>query len=81
MLTTLNALQVLVFHSLAFAIGYLMIRTSSSGSDGIPVARCISLETGMQVLCCASIHITTARLQLTACFLHTNTLVAGWLAR
>lgn len=58
MLTLLIALQVLVFHSLAFAIGYLMIRTSSPGSDGIPVARCISLETGMQVLCCTSIHVT-----------------------
>ncbi|DBA81651.1 TPA: hypothetical protein ACH3X1_007404 [Trebouxia sp. C0004] len=39
---------VMVFHSVAFAVGYLMARTTSPGSDGVPIARCISLETGMQ---------------------------------
>ncbi|KAL0051459.1 hypothetical protein WJX82_007853 [Trebouxia sp. C0006] len=41
-------LPVMVFHSVAFAVGYLMARTASPGSDGVPIARCISLETGMQ---------------------------------
>ena len=42
-------LQVLIFHFLAFIIGYFMTRASTSGADAIPVARCLSLETGMQV--------------------------------
>lgn len=45
-------LQVFVFHALAFAIGYVMARSTSQGPDGLQVARCISLETGMQVCCC-----------------------------
>lgn len=45
----LNVMQVLMFHSLAFVVGYYITRFSVSGSDRMPVARCISLETGMQV--------------------------------
>lgn len=45
----LDDMQVLMFHSLAFVVGYYITRFSVSGSDRVPVARCISLETGMQV--------------------------------
>ena len=38
-----------MFHSLAFMIGYFVTRANAGGEDAIPVARCISLETGMQV--------------------------------
>ncbi|KAL3142610.1 hypothetical protein ABBQ38_002924 [Trebouxia sp. C0009 RCD-2024] len=41
-------LPVLLFHSLAFCVGYFMTHTCVSGPDRVPVARCISLETGMQ---------------------------------
>lgn len=42
-------MQVVLFHSLAFCVGYFMTHSSVSGPDRVPVARCISLETGMQV--------------------------------
>lgn len=45
----LDATQVLLFHSLAFVVGYFLTHSSVSGPDRVPVARCISLETGMQV--------------------------------
>ncbi|KAL3152228.1 hypothetical protein ABBQ32_001310 [Trebouxia sp. C0010 RCD-2024] len=41
-------LPVVLFHSLAFCVGYFMTHSSVSGPDRVPVARCISLETGMQ---------------------------------
>lgn len=44
-----GALQIFVFHALAFVIGYFMTRASSAADDAVPAARCISLETGMQV--------------------------------
>ena len=48
-------MQVLVFHSLAFVVGYAMTRAANVEADSIATSRCISLETGMQVivhLCC-----------------------------
>lgn len=42
-------LQVMLFHVLTFSTGYLMTRASVPGEDAVPVAHCISLETGMQV--------------------------------
>lgn len=44
-----SAPQVLLFHSLAFVVGYFMTKASTSGNDAVPLAHCISLETGMQV--------------------------------
>ena len=43
-------MQVLVFHSLAFIVGYAMTRAATVEADSIATSRCISLETGMQVI-------------------------------
>lgn len=41
-------LPVLVFHSLAFVVGYAMTRAATVEADSIATSRCISLEIGMQ---------------------------------
>lgn len=41
-------MQVLVLHAAAFAAGYALARTTVARASQ-PLARCISLETGMQV--------------------------------